>query len=78
MNTQPLRFASCDQFIEHCAERYRHIHAVDDTIRYGQVIFNELETHRPDLAKQLYGTLNDPFYQNWLFSWTEKWLQQNW
>ena len=46
--------------------------------RYGQFLFNLLHTLRPDLANQIRGTSNDPFYDNEVIFDFVKWVGENW
>lgn len=78
VNTAPLRFATFDQFIEHCSDRFRQIKHVDPTVRYGQIVFNELERCRPDVSEQIRGTVNDPFHKDFLHATSEEFIRSRW
>ncbi len=50
------------------------------TWRYGQVVFNTLYDHRPDLSEQVRATALDPFYKDggdWVWEFNA-FLAENW
>ena len=47
-------------------------------LRWGQVLYNQLATSRPDLAYRLMGTDADPFHEDWRTRIFFKWLAENW
>jgi hypothetical protein len=50
----------------------------DPKSRYGQVWFNVLQVHRPELAYQLMGTPLDPFYRDCVPPQTEMHIEKQW
>lgn len=40
------------------------LHARLDGYRYGQVYFNHLRSHRPDIAEAIRSTIHDPFHRD--------------
>lgn len=51
---------------------------IPDGIRRGQFAFNLLNLVRPDLADQIRGTGNDPFYDNNVIPRMLAWVATNW
>ena len=51
-------------FVEHATKRYYQLRQLDDSWRFGQVLFNELLSTRPDIAEKIRATEMDPFYNN--------------
>ena len=47
-------------------------------MRYGQVVFNTLHHVRPDIAKQLVGTREDPFYRDYVDMPTWEFISSRW
>lgn len=62
-----------DFYVELVGERARH-----PEWRGGQLIFNHLSIHRPDLAERIRGTDLDPFYDDSKISSCLAWLEENW
>lgn len=50
-------------YVDFALRATRHYADSRDFARFGQVVFNVLETMRPDIADQLRGTDLDPFYK---------------
>ena len=46
--------------------------------RLGQYLFNFLSDHRPDLADDICGTDNDPFYEDSKIGVFAAYLKENW
>lgn len=64
-----------DEFVLHAIKAH---HACRGELRYGQVVFNELHTIRPDVAETLRGTANDPFYKRVVSDETWRVIHNNW
>lgn len=50
----------------------------DSDIRLGQHFFNALHTIRPDIANQIRGTKNDPFYRDDVPGYTQEAVSALW
>lgn len=46
--------------------------------RYGQVYYNLLSYHRPDVASQIQGTLMDPFHKKEVSPYTISFVKSKW
>lgn len=63
-------------------ERVSRTHKANPGMRFGQVLFNELEEIRPVLATELRGSPVDPYYSSDTDSVRNtvalEWLKENW
>lgn len=78
MNTTPIRFSSWDQFRNHVYNRYRDMRRVDPSLRLGQVLYNELYRHRPDISEQIRATELDPFHHDSIPTEVDTFIKNNW
>jgi hypothetical protein len=44
--------------------RCEKLHKENPGMRFGQIFFNELSIHRPELADKIRGSKDDPFYKS--------------
>jgi hypothetical protein len=77
MTVAPLfkEFASAEEFEEAVKSAYGHPSC---TLRYGQLYFNMLTKHRPDIAKALQGGALDPFYKEGVSDATRSVVESRW
>jgi hypothetical protein len=59
-----LYYKSFNDFLADASIVYEKLRKNDETWRYGQVYFNLLDDHRPDISEKIRGTKFDPFFRD--------------
>ena len=73
-----LYYKSFNDFLADASIVYEKLKGDGFNLRYGQVYFNLLHEHRPDIAEILRGSLMDPFYKEEVKTETHRFVESKW
>ena len=76
--TQELYYKSFNDFLADASIVYEKLKGDGFDYRYGQVYFNLLFEHRPDISEKIRGTQYDPFYRDFVKSETHQIVEKSW
>lgn len=73
-----LYYKSFNDFLADASIVYEKLKGDGFDYRYGQVYFNLLFEHRPDISEKIRGTTLDPFYKESVKSETHQFVEKSW
>jgi len=76
--TQEIYYKSFNDFLADASIVYEKLKGDGFGYRYGQVYFNLLWEHRPDISEQIRGTSLDPFHKDSVLSATHQFVETSW
>ena len=71
-------YKSFNDFLADASIVYEKLKGDGFDYRYGQVYFNLLFEHRPDISEKIRGSLLDPFYKDYVKSETHQFVEKSW
>lgn len=71
-------YLSFNDFLADASITYERMKSSGMQYRYGQVYFNLLFQHRPDISEKIRGTAIDPFYKEIVSSVTHSFVEKSW
>jgi len=75
---QELYYKSFNDFLADASLVYEKLKGDGVCTRYGQVYFNLLREHRPDISEKIRASLLDPFYKDVIDTETHKFVETMW
>jgi hypothetical protein len=75
---QELYYKSFNDFLADASIVYEKLKGDGFLLRYGQVYFNLLHEHRPDISEKLRNSMLDPFYKDFVDTETHKLVEKMW
>jgi len=75
---EELYYKSFNDFLADASIVYEKLKGNGFDHRYGQVYFNLLVEHRPDISEKIRGTMLDPFYKEFVKTETHQFVEKSW
>jgi hypothetical protein len=75
---QDIYYKSFNDFLADASIVYEKLKGDGFGYRYGQVYFNLLWEHRPDISEKIRGTSLDPFHKDAVLSATHQFVETSW
>lgn len=76
--SEELYYKSFNDFLADASIVYEKLKGDGFNLRYGQVYFNLLFQHRPDISEKMRGTELDPFHFEMVKSETHRLVEKMW